>query len=163
MAKPTPERAVALCIDLSPRTLKSVATHAFALRTKALLVKRTSKTSNRTELCAVIAALQFRAWYGEGCKRLVIAADSEYVVEGATSWVHAWLRRAWKTSTGAAVKNRDLWEYLLGWIAELNSSGMEVKIWRVPRELNAEADHHARLAASEDAVEEFSNVMGVHV
>ncbi|KAJ5190896.1 uncharacterized protein N7498_009881 [Penicillium cinerascens] len=51
------------------------------------------QTSNRAELRAVIAALRFRYWPGEGFDRLVIATDSEYVVEGITSWIRGWLRR----------------------------------------------------------------------
>jgi len=47
------------------------------------------QTSNRAELRAVIAALQFRCWYGEGWTQLVIATDSEYVVSGATEWVQS--------------------------------------------------------------------------
>ncbi|KAF4935261.1 Ribonuclease H [Colletotrichum fructicola] len=39
-------------------------------------------TSNRAELRAVIAALRFREWYGEGFKSIVIATDSTYVVNG---------------------------------------------------------------------------------
>jgi ribonuclease HI len=46
------------------------------------------QTSNRAELRAVIAALQYRVWYGEGWKKLVIATDSEYVVKGATCYHH---------------------------------------------------------------------------
>ena len=47
------------------------------------------QTSNRAELRAVIAASRFRYWPGEGCRCLVIATDSEYVVEGITKWVKA--------------------------------------------------------------------------
>ncbi|KAL2801780.1 ribonuclease H-like domain-containing protein [Aspergillus granulosus] len=121
------------------------------------------QTSNRAELRAVIAALRFRFWPGEGCKSLVIATDSEYVVEGATSWVRGWLRRGWKTSTAAAVKNQDLWECLLHEIEQQNGRGLQVKFWRIPREWNTEADRHAKYAASEEAQDSFSDVFGVLV
>ncbi|KAK2761969.1 RNase h domain protein [Colletotrichum kahawae] len=65
-------------------------------------------TSNRAELRAVIAALRFREWYGEGFKTIVIATDSTYVVNGATDWVRAWMCKDWHLSTGGRVKNRDL-------------------------------------------------------
>ena len=121
------------------------------------------QTSNRAELRAVIAALRFRAWPGEGFNSLVIATDSEYVVEGVTSWVRGWLRRGWKTSMGAAVKNRDLWENLLGEIELWHDYGLQVKFWRIPRAWNTDADYHARHAASKDTRNEFANISGILV
>ncbi|OAQ57224.2 ribonuclease H domain-containing protein [Pochonia chlamydosporia 170] len=73
-----------------------------------------AQTSNRAELRAVLAALRFRHWRGGGFSTLVFATDSEYVAEGATSWIRGWVRNGWKTSTGADVKNKDMWEVLLG-------------------------------------------------
>lgn len=122
-----------------------------------------SQTSNRAELRAVIAALRFRFWPGEGFNSLVIATDSEYVVEGVTSWVRGWLRRGWRTSAAAAVKNRDLWECLLGEIERWDGNGMQVKFWRIPRDWNTDADYHARCAASEDTRGSFSDIMGMLV
>ncbi|KAE8341835.1 hypothetical protein BDV24DRAFT_163058 [Aspergillus arachidicola] len=121
------------------------------------------QTSNRAELRAVIAALRFRFWTGEGFNSLVIATDSEYVVEGVTSWVRGWIRRGWKTSMGAAVKNRDLWECLLGEMEKWDSNGMQVKFWRIPRDWNTDADYHARHAASEDTRGGFQDIKGILV
>lgn len=121
------------------------------------------QTSNRAELRAVIAALRFRSWSGEGFNSLVIATDSEYVVEGVTSWVRGWLRRGWRTSTGAAVKNRDLWECLLGEIERKDGHGLQVKFWHIPRGWNTDADYHAKHAASEDTRGSFSDIAGVLV
>lgn len=64
-----------------------------------------AQTSNRAELRAVIAALCFRHWPGEGFKTMVFATDSAYVVDGATEWVKKWTKNGWKTSVGAPVKN----------------------------------------------------------
>lgn len=66
------------------------------------------QTNNRAELRAVIAALQFRACFGEGFTKLVIATDSEYVTKGATEWIRTWGRNGWTTSNGKPVQNRDL-------------------------------------------------------
>jgi ribonuclease HI len=44
-------------------------------------------TSNRADLRAVIAALRFWLWNNEGTRRLVIATDSSYVIDGATERV----------------------------------------------------------------------------
>jgi ribonuclease HI len=66
-------------------------------------------TNNRMELTAVIQALESLA---EG-SHVRVVTDSQYVVLGMTQWIHAWRRKRWKTASGGAVKNRDLWEELL--------------------------------------------------
>jgi ribonuclease HI len=121
------------------------------------------QTSNRAELRAVIAAMRFRVWTGEGCRCLVIATDSEYVVEGMTKWVKGWMCNNWKTSTGAPVKNKDLWECLLGEVERWNEEGMRIQFWRIPREWNTEADQHAKVAATKSASQEFGDIHGVLV
>ncbi|CAG7967516.1 unnamed protein product [Penicillium nalgiovense] len=121
------------------------------------------QTSNRAELRAVIAAMRFRVWTGEGCRCLVIATDSEYVVEGITKWVKGWMRNNWKISTGAPVKNKDLWECLLGEVERWDEEGMRIQFWCIPREWNAEADQHAKVAATESAPREFQDIRGVLV
>lgn len=123
------------------------------------------QTSNRAELRAVIGALQYRAWHGEGFKTVVIATDSEYTVLGITGWVRGWLRRNWHTSAGKPVKNKDLWQVLLGRIEELSERGTAVKFWHIPRYLNAKADRKAKDAAASDEPipEEFVESSGMMV
>lgn len=112
----------------------------------------------------MIGALRYRAWSGEGFKSLVIATDSEYVVEGATRWVKGWLRRGWRTSTGAPVKNKDLWQTVLGEAERRGERGLKIRFWRIPREWNTEADRRAREAATDpDCPEKFRDIMGVLV
>jgi ribonuclease HI len=65
-------------------------------------------TNNRMELMAAIMALE--ALTAECSAHL--HTDSRYVQQGIGEWLPNWLRRGWKTSGGAAVKNRDLWERL---------------------------------------------------
>ncbi|PYI11652.1 ribonuclease H-like protein [Aspergillus sclerotiicarbonarius CBS 121057] len=119
------------------------------------------QTSNRAELRAVIAACRFRVWTGEGFTKLVIATDSEYVVEGATSRVRGWIQRGWKTSTGEPVKNQDLWKFLLGEIERWYEAGLQIQFWRIPRDWNAEADHYAKQAASKTPPDEFQLICGM--
>jgi len=118
------------------------------------------QTSNRAELRAVIAALQFRCWYGEGWTQLVIATDSEYVVSGATEWVQSWVRNGWLTSKNTPVKNRDLWELLLQEVQRSERS-LRVVFWRIPREWNQVADRGAKEAAAErDGPKEYCKIHG---
>lgn len=123
------------------------------------------QTSNRAELRAVIAALGFRYWPGEGFRTLVFATDSEYVVEGCTKWAKSWIKNGWvKRQGGGAVKNRDLWEALLGQIERYREDGMSVEFWRIPREWNTVADSAAKdAAANEEAPSQWTELMGICV
>lgn len=122
------------------------------------------QTSNRAELRAVIAALRFRYWPGEGFHTLVFATDSEYVVEGATNWAKTWIEAGWRKSDGSAVKNRDLIEALLGEIERFSNSGMAVQFWRIPREWNTVADAAAREAAArEDGPDRWTETIGINI
>ncbi|CAH0055703.1 unnamed protein product, partial [Clonostachys solani] len=108
------------------------------------------QSSNRAELRAVIAALEFRAWVGEGFRHLVIATDSDYVVKGSTQWARNWISNGWRTSSGAAVKNKDLWEKLLGEVERHNDDGLLIQMWHIPREYNTVADSRAKAATEVD-------------
>ena len=41
-----------------------------------------------------------------------LRTDSQYVRQGITEWLPGWIARGWRTASGGAVKNRDLWERL---------------------------------------------------
>ncbi|PHH91007.1 hypothetical protein CDD83_1985 [Cordyceps sp. RAO-2017] len=118
------------------------------------------QTSNRAELRAVVAALRFRHWTGEGFRTLVFATDSEYVAEGATTWVRGWASNGWTTSTGAPVKNKDLWEALLGEFERWDYWGLKIQFWRIPRRLNSVADRAAKQAATEQSQDQYVEYMG---
>lgn len=61
------------------------------------------QTSNRAELRAVIGYLQMRVWEAGGANRIVIATDSEYVVDGVCNWLDAWISRRWKNTKGRPI------------------------------------------------------------
>ncbi|OXV07717.1 hypothetical protein Egran_04519 [Elaphomyces granulatus] len=80
-----------------PSTSTDIHGHvAFRLENEGPTGQRHQQTSNRAELRAIIGALRFRAWNGEGFKTIVIATDSEYIVNGSTGFVRGWLRNGWK-------------------------------------------------------------------
>ncbi|RYP13210.1 hypothetical protein DL767_010848 [Monosporascus sp. MG133] len=120
-----------------------------------------NQTSNRAELRAILGALRFRHWEGEGFKILVFATDSEYVAEGATTWARGWVRNGWKTRTGMEVKNKDLWEMLLGEVERWDYWGLKIQFWRIPRMLNVTADRAAKQAAEKEDLDEYCEIMGV--
>lgn len=62
-------------------------------------------TSNRMEMTAAIMGLEYLS---KRCT-VIIATDSQYLIQGATKWISGWRQRGWKTQDGQPVKNRDLW------------------------------------------------------
>jgi ribonuclease HI len=70
-------------------------------------------TNNRMELTAALAllgALKALPRHPE----LVIRTDSRYLIDGLQKWLPGWKRKGWRTASGGAVLNRDLWEQLDG-------------------------------------------------
>lgn len=127
------------------------------------------QTSNRAELRAAIAALQFRHWPAEGFSTVVVATDSEYVVEGSTKWAKTWVQNSWmkraqKGAESVGVKNKDLWEVLLGECERYRRKGLAIQFWRMPREWNTLADEGAKKAAAEEeAPAKWITVCGLEI
>ena len=65
-------------------------------------------TNNRMELIAAISALEAL----QKPSNLVIITDSAYVKNGISEWISSWKRKGWRTASGPAVKNIDLWQRL---------------------------------------------------
>jgi ribonuclease HI len=67
-------------------------------------------TNNRMELTAAVRALEALT---RPC-RVEVTTDSTYLQQAFTAgWLRNWQRNGWRTSTGEAVKNQDLWQRLL--------------------------------------------------
>lgn len=65
-------------------------------------------TNNRMELRAAIEGLRMLP---EGTP-LQLFTSSDYVYQGATSWINGWRRRKWVKQGGQPVANADLWQEL---------------------------------------------------
>lgn len=65
-------------------------------------------TNNRMEMSAVMTALN----HLPEPHAIDLYVDSQYVKNGITKWIAGWKRKNWRTSTGSAVKNKDLWQAL---------------------------------------------------
>lgn len=118
-------------------------------------------TIDRAHIRAAIAALRYRDWAADDFSRLIIATDSEYLVEGITISMREWLHWNWMTHAGEPIRNRDLWECLLGEVEIWEESGMSVQFWQIPRESNIKADRHARHAAFMERHREFTDLDGI--
>lgn len=66
-------------------------------------------TNNRMELTGALMGLRA----APNADAIHVHTDSQYLINGITKWVHGWQKNGWKTSTGAPVENRDLWEALV--------------------------------------------------
>ncbi|KAJ5609046.1 ribonuclease H-like domain-containing protein [Penicillium herquei] len=116
------------------------------------------QTSERAQLRAVIAASRFCDWRREGFDRMVIATDSDYVVEGITTHIRGWIQRGWRTETGASVVNRDLWECLLGEAEQWHDFGMSLEFWKITEKENALAALYAKAGANRPRLDIFHDM-----
>ncbi|RFU26459.1 hypothetical protein B7463_g9894, partial [Scytalidium lignicola] len=161
--QPNPSAGYAFFFGLEPKASGVYSNKVLSMRleTEGPTGATYNQTSNRAELRAVIAALAYRAWHGEGRNRVVIATDSEYVVSGATQWVWNWLRFGWQIVKNEPVKNRDLWELLLSEVYYLHQDcGVQVVFWRIPRVWNAVADGKAKEGAALPVQQQFITPFG---
>lgn len=98
-------------------------------------------TNNRMELTAVIKALEALK---KPC-RVKVVTDSNYVVQGMTSWIFTWLKNNWKNSQKQQVVNKDLWERLFN-LAHLHDIQWEWIKGHNKHTENERCDELARLA-----------------
>ncbi|KAG0150241.1 hypothetical protein CROQUDRAFT_231281 [Cronartium quercuum f. sp. fusiforme G11] len=119
----------------------------FALENKGVDGQIYTHTNSRAELRAVLAALTYRTWWGEGWERIVVITDSEYVANHATGRLRNWAARGWRVASGKPVANKDLWQELSTVMGSFAKSGCEISFWAVPRRMNAKADKAAKTAA----------------
>ncbi|EXK24200.1 hypothetical protein FOMG_19065 [Fusarium oxysporum f. sp. melonis 26406] len=120
---------------------------------RSLLLRQVPVTNQIAELNAGIVALEqameilrTKALGKEPLHKVVIKADSEYLVKGMTEWVFKWEVNGYKNAKRDPVKNSTLFQKLQSLIEALNASNVEVLFWHVPREMNKEADKLANQA-----------------
>ncbi|MEA5416448.1 ribonuclease H family protein [Synechococcus sp. BA-132 BA5] len=68
-------------------------------------------TNNRMELTGALAVLEALRDLPRH-PDLVLLTDSRYLIDGLDKWMAGWKRKGWRTASGGAVLNRDLWELL---------------------------------------------------
>lgn len=105
-----------------------------------------SATNNVGELTALVRLLEDSAEAGFEEEKLLILADSQYVINSVTKWMPGWKRRGWKKADGKPVANRDLLQRI-----DEAMAGRDLEItWvrgHAGHELNEAADLRARAAA----------------
>lgn len=87
-------------------------------------------TNNRMELMAAIKALE-QVVSKKQPYAITVYSDSNYVVQGISSWIITWKRNGWRNSQKQPVKNEDLWKQLDEFKTQLESSGSTVTFCHV--------------------------------
>lgn len=78
-------------------------------------------TNNIAELEAAKRAIS--AAIERHVKRLLIRADSKYIVEGLTHWMKGWAKQNWKKQSGEPIGNSERWKELHALAACLEAEG----------------------------------------
>ena len=96
---------------------------------------------------ACLRALQkideIKGTFAVGAAKVVIKADSAYLVKGMTEWIFNWRENGYTNAQDFPVFNADLFRSIDQQIIELNNAGVEVLFWHVLRSRNKEADRLA--------------------
>lgn len=63
-------------------------------------------TNNKQELKGAINALKLINQFNIPVE---VITDSNYVVQGMTSWIYSWIKKGWRNSQKKSVENKELW------------------------------------------------------
>lgn len=98
------------------------------------------------ELQAAIEALEFAKPHAGPIE---VYADSKYVIDGITGWVHNWERNGWRTKDDKPVANADLWRQLLQTTREV---GKRIRWFYIKAHAGHAGNERADTIASEFAL-----------
>lgn len=102
-------------------------------------------TNNIAELTAAIEALRYIITLKPN--KVLLFADSQYVVKGVTEWSKSWVKHNWKSSSGKKVLNMELWKELLSLTSQVDVDFQWVK-GHADNEYNERVDVLAKEAAA---------------
>ncbi|KAJ9602157.1 hypothetical protein H2200_013277 [Cladophialophora chaetospira] len=112
-----------------------------------------SHTNQAAEIRAAIEAINAaqRIMYKQGFRRdptnlIVLQTDSSYLVHSIDRHIYKWRENDFTNSRGRAVANGEAFNTLDHLIYGLETKGIQVQFWLLPRELNQNADRLANMA-----------------
>ena len=77
-------------------------------------------TNNCMELTGFMEAVKFALQnYGKG-KKIIAYLDSQYVLNGASSWMLSWAQNGWKRPKGEKIVNVEMWKELYKLLQGIN-------------------------------------------
>ena len=71
-------------------------------------------TNNVMEMTAALEGLRTLPSGSRAC----VVTDSRYLHDGMTSWMAGWKRKDWKTASGDAVENKEIWVQLAAAVSD---------------------------------------------
>ncbi|KAG2024037.1 hypothetical protein CC2G_001634 [Coprinopsis cinerea AmutBmut pab1-1] len=129
-------------VVLGPKSRHICGTHRSAFGVS--LGRHERNTSNRAELRAALLAVEVTHWPSEGIDNLIVAMDSQSVVDGIAKWTPEWKRdRKGRVHKRDHMWDQDLWDALRVRIDYLENQGCHVQFWDIPKDWN-EADEFAK-------------------
>jgi ribonuclease HI len=104
-------------------------------------------TNNKMEIQAVIETLKYLN-KNYKASNITIFADSNYVLNGITSWIFNWEKNGWRTANKKEVLNQELWKELISLVRESNAKIIWEKVkGHSMHEYNDRADYIATTCA----------------
>lgn len=104
-------------------------------------------SNNLMEIQAVYELLVATDDAGLSTAPLEIQADSRYVIDALTKWIHGWKRNGWQTGAKKPVANRELFESTFNEMQGRDITFVWIK-GHSGHLLNEAADRRAKLAAT---------------
>lgn len=83
-------------------------------------------TNNRMEMIAVIKGLEYFLELNNS-EELLLYSDSQYLINGITTWMHSWSQNNWKKKTGDKILNPDLWQILYNLVPKIKLECHHIK------------------------------------
>lgn len=102
-------------------------------------------TNNRAEIHAARIAVKQAKEKGMGS--VTVVTDSQFLINGITSWIHKWKTNGWTLSDNTKVKNEEDWKSL-----DSEMQGIDVKFKHVPGHRGVDGNEAADRLANEGAM-----------
>tara|TARA_B100000767_G_scaffold114844_1_gene109523 strand:+ start:1784 stop:2110 length:327 start_codon:yes stop_codon:yes gene_type:complete len=106
------------------------------------------------EMTAIIRGLQ--KVIEIGISEVCIFTDSNYTKNGITSWIKNWKRNGWRTASGSAVKNKELWKTL-----DTLVQSIKIVEWRWVKAHNGNVQNELVDKLARSTAYEFQNNLNV--
>ena len=91
-----------------------------------------------------------------GINEVRIFTDSNYTKNGITSWIKNWKRNGWRTASGSAVKNKELWKTL-----DTLVQSIKIVEWRWVKAHNGNVQNELVDKLARSTAYEFQNNLNV--
>jgi len=111
-------------------------------------------TNNIMEMTAIIRGLEHIKKCG--INEVCIFTDSNYTKNGITSWIKNWKRNGWRTASGSAVKNKELWKTL-----DTLVQSIKIVEWRWVKAHNGNVQNELVDKLARSTAQEFQNNLNI--